>query len=121
MRKIYVLLILSVYPFFLSFSQKAKISGVVTDFKTKETLVGVNVIINDKKVIATDDKGFYSTELDPGRYTFEYRLVGYTSKKRIEKFKENEVVTLNMRLEEEAKVLEALLQVLILHSLHLLE
>ena len=106
MRKIYVLLILSVYPFFLSFSQKAKISGVVTDFKTKETLVGVNVIINDKKVIATDDKGFYSTELDPGRYTFEYRLVGYTSKKRIEKFKENEVVTLNMRLEEEAKVLE---------------
>ena len=106
MQKFYVLFFLFFFPIFLTFSQKAKISGVVSDFKTKETLVGVNVIINDTKVIATDEKGFFSTELEPGKYTFEYRLVGYTSKKRIERFKENEVITMNMRLEEESKVLE---------------
>jgi len=106
MQKFYVLFFLALYPFFSSFSQKAKVSGIVSDFKSKETLVGVNVIINDTKVIATDEKGYYATELDPGKYTFEYRLVGYTTKKRIEKFKENEVVTMNLRLEEESKVLE---------------
>jgi len=105
MKNFYILLTLTLFPFLLAYSQKAKISGVVTDFKTKETLVGVNIIIGSK-VIATDEKGFYSVELDPDRYTIEYKLMGYASKKRIEKFKANEVVEMNIRLEEDLKQLD---------------
>lgn len=106
MKKNYILFILFIFPFSFIFSQNATVSGVVSNFKTRETLVGVNIIFNDTKVVTTDLNGFYTTELEPGRYTIEYKYIGYSPKKRIERFKEGEVVKMNMRLEEESVVLD---------------
>lgn len=106
MKKFYILAICMTLASLSLMAQNAKISGTVNDFKTKESLPGVNIVINDTKVITTDENGFFSTELEAGKYTFEFKFVGYTPKKRTERFKEGEVFKMNMRLEQEQQVLE---------------
>ncbi len=106
MRKFCIFLFFITFSVLSVFSQNAKISGIVSDFKTRETLVGVNIIINENKVVTTDEKGYYEAEVEPGRYSVEFKFVGYTPKKRIERCKEGEVIKLNIRMEEESKVLD---------------
>jgi len=106
MKKTYLIFLFMCFPFLLLFAQNAKVSGVVTHFKTKETMVGVHVIFNGTKVTTTDIDGKYYMELEPGKYTIEYKYLGCTPKKRTERFKEGDVVKLNMRMEEELQFLD---------------
>ena len=106
MKKIYPLFFLLLFPFLNVFSQSAKVSGVVSDFLSKETLVGVNVVFTPTKGAATNEKGFYTINLDPGEYNVEIKFVGYTAQQKKIVLKENEQLTLNVRLEEETKVLD---------------
>jgi len=106
MKRFFTFVFLS---FFLSqfiFSQNAKLSGLVTDSKTRETLVGVNIIINETKGVTTDINGHYTIELEPGDYTLEYKFIGYSSVSKHIKLKPYEELKLNVRLEEESRVLE---------------
>jgi len=105
MKKYYFLFLITFFSCFQIFSQKATISGTITDFKTKETLVGVNVIVNKTKGFATDENGFYAIELEPGDYNIEFTFIGYVSEKKKISLKENDKITLNMRLEDESKIL----------------
>jgi len=106
MKKVYPLFLLLLITSLNLFSQNAKISGVVSDLKTKETLVGVNVIFGPTKGVTTNEKGFYTIDLEPGEYNIEYKFVGYTSEKRKVNLKENEKITINIKLEDESKVLD---------------
>jgi len=81
MKKKYFIFILTIIPFLSLFSQKATISGTVSDFKSKETLVGVTVIFSPTKGMTTNEKGYYSFDLDAGDYEIEYKLIGYVTEK----------------------------------------
>jgi len=105
MKKYYFLFLVTIIPFFSVFSQKANISGSVSDYKTKETLVGVSVIISPTKGVITNEKGFYSIELEAGEYNIEYKFIGYVTEKKKINLKENDQITINVRLEDESKIL----------------
>ncbi|MFA7107079.1 MAG: carboxypeptidase-like regulatory domain-containing protein, partial [Candidatus Izemoplasmatales bacterium] len=62
------------------FSQKTiPIKGTVIDSETKETMVGVNVILNDTAGTTTDVFGNFSLDIYSGKQKLEFRFVGYVS------------------------------------------
>ena len=63
-------------------AQNYKISGVVTDVQTKETLVGVPVIIIERSStgVASDEDGKYSITLPKGDYTLSVNYMGFEKK-----------------------------------------
>jgi len=105
MKKYYFLLLITIIPFLSTFSQKATISGTVRDFKTNETLVGVNVVFSPTKGVTTNENGYYSIELEAGEYNIEYRFIGYATKKRKIEVRENDKISINVKLEDEYKIL----------------
>ena len=62
-----------------SFSQeKFTISGIASDAKNKETLIGVSVYIQETKTgIISNEYGFYSITLPKGEYTISISYLGY--------------------------------------------
>lgn len=80
-----------------------KISGIVTDKKTGETLIGVSVkIAGTTRGAATDVEGRYTISgLSAGKYVLEFSYVGYASKNITEiEVKDNNVTAVNVILEE---------------------
>ncbi|MGC4041686.1 MAG: TonB-dependent receptor [Flavobacterium sp.] len=58
--------------------QKFTISGTISDSKTNETLIGVNIFIPETKTgITTNEYGFYSITLPKGTYTIQISYMGY--------------------------------------------
>ncbi len=92
--------------YYISTTQNATLSGTVTDFKTKETLVGVNIIINTTKGVTTNENGFYTIELEPGDYSVDFKFIGYGEQKKKIKLKANEKLVLNVKMEDESKLLD---------------
>lgn len=105
MKKLFTFFYISLFSISLS-AQNATISGTVSDFKTKETLVGVNIIINQTKGVTTNEKGFYTINLEPGDYSVDYMFVGYATEKKKLKLKDGDHLTINVRLEDESKILD---------------
>jgi iron complex outermembrane receptor protein len=64
-------------------AQKGKISGVITDDVTGETLIGATVLIGSGVGTTTDIDGYFEIEADYGEYDLTVSYVGYegTSKK----------------------------------------
>lgn len=74
------LLSLLVFLVMNGFSQKTiQIKGTVLDSRNKETMVGVNVILNDTAGTTTDIFGNFSLDMSPGKQKLEFRFVGYVS------------------------------------------
>lgn len=75
--------IVALFLFFLitlsSFSQdKFTFSGTVTDAKSNETLIGVNITIPELKTgITTNEYGFYSITLPKGIYKIQITYLGF--------------------------------------------
>lgn len=71
-----VVLILSAYN---SFSQeKFTLSGIISDSKNNETLIGVNIFIPALKIgTTTNEYGFYSLSAPKGEYEIEISYIGY--------------------------------------------
>lgn len=67
----------------IGWAQTGKISGIIIDKGTQETLIGVNVSITGSTFGATTDlDGKYEiNELIPGKYTLEISYMGYANKK----------------------------------------
>lgn len=84
------------------FAQSGKISGVIIDKITQETLIGVNVSIDGSTAGSiTDMDGNYEiANLAPGNYKLIYTYIGYADKsvENVE-VKENETTTLNVNLD----------------------
>ena len=80
-RKLSILLI---FLFGLTISvlaqQKGKVSGVIRDAETNETLIGVSVYVEQlKSGTTTDMKGYYELELPVGEHALRVSYVGYTT------------------------------------------
>lgn len=88
------------------FSQNGNIIGVVKDSKTKETLVGVNIVVNTKTGTITDIDGKYKFNLPKGKYTIEYNFIGYKTEIKIVELHENENLTINVFLNQQAQLID---------------
>lgn len=64
----------------VAFSQNGvTIKGTVIDAKTKETMVGVNIVVDDTTGVSTDVFGNFMLNLSHGKHKLEFRFVGYSS------------------------------------------
>ncbi|WP_310380072.1 TonB-dependent receptor [Flavobacterium sp.] len=58
--------------------EKITLSGTITDLRTNETLIGVNLFIPEIKAgITSNEYGFYSITVPNGNYTIQISYVGY--------------------------------------------
>jgi hypothetical protein len=58
--------------------QKFTLSGIITDVKNNETLIGVNVYIPSLKTgVTTNEYGFYSITIPNGSYEIQISYVGF--------------------------------------------
>ncbi|MFN8295719.1 MAG: TonB-dependent receptor [Chitinophagales bacterium] len=93
--------ILALLPF-TGFAQTGKISGIIIDKTTQETLIGVNVSVDGSTFGSTTDiEGKYEiADLTPGIYKLIFTYIGYADKnvENVE-VKVNETTTLNVSLD----------------------
>ncbi len=70
---------LFILTIFTSFAQeKFTLSGIISDSKNNETLIGVNIFIPALKIgTTTNEYGFYSLSVPKGEYEIEISYVGY--------------------------------------------
>ena len=65
------------------FAQLSKITGVVRDAQTGETLIGANIVYGPSQGTVTDYDGQFTIKLEPGEYTLNISYVGYDSEVRL--------------------------------------
>jgi iron complex outermembrane receptor protein len=87
------------------FAQSAVIQGTVYDSKTKETLPGVTVMVNDSTGTTTDLDGKYSLQVAPGNYNVQFSFIGFKPTSKEIRAKDGETVNLDIRLLEGAEEL----------------
>ena len=61
------------------YAQKTAITGKVIDAKTKEPLIGVVVVADDKNGITTDINGNYLFEISAGEHKISFKFIGYAA------------------------------------------
>jgi len=88
------------------FSQNAYIKGIVSDLKTKETMVGATIVIDDTSGTTADINGVYFLKIKSGKHKIESKLVGYKSQINNIDVKENDTLILNVSLETDSKLLD---------------
>lgn len=89
-----------------NFAQKSKIKGIVTDTKTNEPLIGVNVSVQNTTLgTSTDTSGFYELELETGEQIIVFSYVGYEDKIETVLIKNNELKILNVTVGENDNIL----------------
>ena len=93
--------LLLLFPLLLSicsFAQTATLKGVVIDENTKETLIGVTVVVADGSGTVTNLDGEYSIKVSPGSYAVNYRYVGYDNQRINITLAAGEVKVLDIKL-----------------------
>lgn len=105
MKKIFTLL------FFIPvagsvFAQDAFIKGTIADSKTKETIVGGSVVVDETTGTATDISGSYFFKMPSGKHKVEFKYVGYKSQIKNIDAKDNDTIQMNIVLEPDSKTLD---------------
>lgn len=87
----------------IAFAQTTRISGIITDAETGETLIGANVFIRETgKGMATDRNGYYVLDnvgSDP--FTFIVSFLGYVQHEQIISLNANQSKIINVSLKTE--------------------
>ncbi len=93
---------------FISWSQKASISGILTDKDLNgEPLPFANVVIkNANTSTITDEFGRYSIVIFPGNYTVQFTFVGYQPQEQNVNIAAGENIVLNMEMGSGSYALE---------------
>ena len=82
MRKIFSIIVFLILAFFLKAQQNTfTVKGNITDLKTKEALIGVNIISNSQGT-STDINGNYNLNLPFGEHEIVYKYIGYEEKSK---------------------------------------
>ncbi len=98
MRKIYYFISVFFLLSLSSFAQEATIKGKLIDETTKESLIGVNVILEDGTGAATDIDGNYEIKTTPGTHTLTFKYIGYTKEQMVITVAAGETKNLNKSL-----------------------
>lgn len=89
-------------------SGRITVTGFVSEAQSAERLVGVNVFIPELKTgTITNNYGYYSLTIPPGRYTIVFSMVGY-SQRQIELELRRDTV-INVEIQQEISELEEVL------------
>lgn len=88
--------------------EKITLSGFVSDIDSKETLIGVNIIVPELQIgTITNEYGFYSLTLPKGNHILQINYLGYRTKK--ENIILNEDVTKNFGLKQQSEILDEII------------
>lgn len=74
-----LLMLYLVFPFIMFAQGTGKVHGLVVDEDSKEALVGVTVVVDEKDGVITDIDGKYTVELSSGEHTLKFTYIGYES------------------------------------------
>ncbi|MDI6765530.1 MAG: TonB-dependent receptor [Bacteroidota bacterium] len=79
MKKMLLIIILIILPYFLWAGTTGKLTGKVTDSKTKEALIGVNILMDGTTLgTSSDINGNYVIlNIHPGKYKVKVSYIGY--------------------------------------------
>jgi len=97
--RIYTTLIL-LFFINITFAQTGVLSGQITDTKTKEILVGANVVVGTKGSY-TDIEGNYTIKLQKGKHTVVVSYVGYENFEQEIEIKSGETLTFNIQMNDD--------------------
>ncbi|MFT5926410.1 MAG: hypothetical protein ACI9WL_001157, partial [Rubritalea sp.] len=102
---------LSIFTFLAfakAYSQKATLSGTISEEATGETMLNVTVnIIELKTGTITNEYGYYSITLPTGDYTIQYSSIGYATLERTISLDEN--IKLDLSMTEQGEALDAII------------
>ncbi len=99
------LLLLMFISLTVAAQEKAVLMGLVRDAATKESLPGVNVVINGISGTVTDASGKYSVEVIAGDVSVAFRFVGYAAQVKQITLIASEARILNIDLSPESTML----------------
>ncbi len=102
MKKYYLLLIFLLFNT-TTFSQT--ISGKIIDQETKESLIGVNIILENGNGTSTDINGSYNLKTNKGEQKVIFKYIGYKDIEKIIFINNNENKTINISLKKSSKQL----------------
>ncbi|RNL87711.1 TonB-dependent receptor [Sinomicrobium pectinilyticum] len=91
---------------YISFAQqKYTLSGTVTDKRSNESLIGVNIVVAQSGIgVSTNEYGFYSLTLPEGKHTVQISYLGfYTISREIDLHSD---IRLNFQLSESSQQLD---------------
>ena len=78
MRRIGCVTLFLFWFYLLPAQNRVTLSGEVSDSFSKETLLGVNILIPELNTgTVTNNYGFYSISVPPGDYTVSVQYLGY--------------------------------------------
>lgn len=83
-------------------SQTAVIRGKISDQKSKETIVGASVVVDDTTGTVTDINGNYIFSLPIGEHKVYFKNVSYKTQTITRQFNANDTVTIDIQLENAA-------------------
>jgi iron complex outermembrane receptor protein len=87
-------------------SQDAFVYGTVSDSITKESLPGVNILVDSISGIATDGNGKYLLKLAAGNHEITYSYLGYKSKMHRIQISQHDSLEIHIRLQSTALLLD---------------
>jgi len=99
------LVIILFYSLSVAAQEKAVLLGLVRDAVTKESLPGVNVVINGIGGTVTDSTGKYRIDVIPGNISISFRFVGYTTQLKQLQLASREARIINIDLSPESTML----------------
>jgi hypothetical protein len=107
MKNWLIVSMLLLFSFFTQAQDRFTISGTVSDTLSGETLIGALVAIQELpgKGAVSNEYGFYSITLAPGKYTLIYKYTGYAAKQRVVNLTSNQKI--DMMLMDESSTLAA--------------
>ncbi|MFT4524287.1 MAG: outer membrane receptor protein involved in Fe transport [Bacteroidia bacterium] len=80
------------------FAQKVKLTGIVKDRSSTETLIGANVVSDGKTGVTTDLDGKYTLELTNEKHEISFSFIGYKSETRLIDLSDGNSLSLNISL-----------------------
>jgi len=88
------------FTFFISYSQTGTLKGTITDGKTKETIIGANIVSKSDHNVGTvtDINGTYELKLPLGKQSVIISFVGMQSDTLNVNIRENQATVLNVEM-----------------------
>ncbi len=107
MRYLFLLISVSLLNITQLYSQNnCVVKGSVIDSKTKQSLPGAHVFIDEKTGVMSDETGNYSLTLPPGTYNLNFQFVGYQLLTKKIKLIEDQSTKLDIELVQSIEVLQ---------------
>ena len=86
--------------------QSTILYGTVTDRDSKETLIGVNLSLEDHTGTSSDENGQYRLEIPPDRQKLTISFIGYETQNRVVTLTPGEERLLDIELIEQSQQLD---------------